>query len=125
MAIEKCNFCFCHIKRINMKEHMKKCGESLINCEFCFMKVKLNDYNKHILNCENNGIICFNCFNLFTQETFLTHNELICVKILFKTFKRDFRIERARRIQLENENVRLNNQVNDLRRQLNNKKQYY
>lgn len=122
---EKCNYCFCNIKRINMKEHMKKCGESLINCEFCFMKVKLNDYNKHILNCENNGIICFNCFNLFTQETFLTHNELICVKILFKTFKRDFRIERARRIQLENENVRLNNQVNDLRRQLNNKKQYY
>ena len=44
----------------------------------------------------------------------------MCIKILFKNYKRDFRIERGRRMQLDEEIKRLNDQISDLRRRLNN-----
>ena len=43
----------------------------------------------------------------------------MCIKILFKTFKRDYIIERGRRMYLEEEVRKLNDQITDLRRKLN------
>ena len=120
LSLVKCAFCLNKFSKIDMNNHKIKCGENLIKCELCFQNVKMNNYLTHKQTCINSCIICFNCFNSFTKVNFLNHNELICMKILFKTYKRDFRIERGRRMQLDEEVKRLNDQIADLRRRLNN-----
>ena len=120
LMLIKCSFCLNKYPKINMNEHKVKCGENLIQCELCFQKVKMKDYISHKNNkCINSCIICFNCFVSFSRINFIDHNEFMCIKILFKTFKRDYRIERGRRMYLEEEVRRLNDQITDLRRKLN------
>ena len=120
LSLVKCAFCLNKYPKIKLNEHKIKCGENLIKCELCFQKVQMNNYLNHKKNCINFCTICYYCFNSFTHIDFINHNQFMCIKILFKNYKRDFRIERGRRMQLDEEIKRLNDQISDLRRRLNN-----
>ena len=115
----KCDLCMEPIPKIYLNEHINECGKSLVQCDLCFKNIESKEFRNHKKKCENKNLLCFNCFNIFTYKNYLLHNEFVCVKVLFKTFRRDFRIERGRRMNLESENLRLNSEINDLRRKIN------
>ncbi len=120
LSIIKCDLCNKEVKKVFLKEHIEQCENEFIPCIYCYENIKRKYMEQHFLICPQFQIKCDNC-GLFILRKNLNEHKMstLCLKTQVENLTKDIIEEKNKRVKAENDALDEKNKRIEIERELN------